>query len=151
MKAVSFFWIGNEGAYAPLMHNKFCIIDNSILIFGSYNWTKKAKSNHESITVIEEDYNLILDFNQEFDKIKKEVDKQNIELTRLRAENDDYKVIIKNLNDLLRQKNIYISRIKNEFAKNQVKVTKQAPQEDRKYKGKFLDRVFHFFSLARAR
>ena len=64
------FWIGKEGAYAPLMHNKFCIIDNSILIFGSYNWTRKAKSNHESITVIEEDFNLILDFNQEFDKIK---------------------------------------------------------------------------------
>lgn len=64
------FWIGKEGAYAPLMHNKFCIIDNNILIFGSYNWTQKAKSNHESITVIEEDYNLIFDFNQEFDKIK---------------------------------------------------------------------------------
>lgn len=64
------FWIGKEGAYAPLMHNKFCIIDNSILIFGSYNWTQKAKSNHESITIIEEDSNLILDFNQEFDKIK---------------------------------------------------------------------------------
>jgi hypothetical protein len=64
------YWIGKEGTYAPLMHNKFCIIDNNILIFGSYNWTQKAKSNHESITVIEEDYNLILDFNQEFDKIK---------------------------------------------------------------------------------
>lgn len=64
------YWIGNEGAYAPLMHNKFCIIDNRILITGSYNWTQKAKSNHESITIIEEDFNLILDFNQEFDKIK---------------------------------------------------------------------------------
>lgn len=64
------FWIGKEGMYAPLMHNKFCIIDNNILIFGSYNWTEKAKSNHESITIIEEDDNLILDFNQEFDKIK---------------------------------------------------------------------------------
>lgn len=69
-KGGQIFWIGKEGAYAPLMHNKFCIIDNTILIFGSYNWTQKAKSNHESITVIEEDYNLILDFNQEFDKIK---------------------------------------------------------------------------------
>lgn len=74
------FWIGKEGAYAPLMHNKFCIIDNSILIFGSYNWTQKAKSNHESITVIEEDFNLILDFNQEFDKIKNKYYNSNAEI-----------------------------------------------------------------------
>ena len=64
------YWIGDNGLYAPLMHNKFCIIDNKVLLFGSYNWTHRAKSNHESITVIEEDANLILDFNQEFDKIK---------------------------------------------------------------------------------
>jgi hypothetical protein len=64
------YWIGDNGQYAPLMHNKFCIIDNKVLLFGSYNWTQRAKSNHESITVIEEDDNLILDFNQEFDKIK---------------------------------------------------------------------------------
>lgn len=74
------FWIGNEGAYAPLMHNKFCIIDNTTLIFGSYNWTRKAKSNHESITVIEEDFNLILDFNQEFDKIKNKYYNPNAEI-----------------------------------------------------------------------
>lgn len=74
------FWIGKEGAYAPLMHNKFCIIDNNILIFGSYNWTLKAKSNHESITIIEEDYNLILDFNQEFDKIKNKYYNSNAEI-----------------------------------------------------------------------
>ena len=63
------FWIGTGYKYESLMHNKFCIIDESILITGSYNWTKKAKTNHESITVIEEDFNLIFDFNQEFDKI----------------------------------------------------------------------------------
>lgn len=74
------FWIGKESAYAPLMHNKFCIIDNTILIFGSYNWTQKAKSNHESTTVIEEDYNLILDFNQEFDKIKDKYYNPNAEI-----------------------------------------------------------------------
>jgi hypothetical protein len=51
------------------MHNKSFIIDNSILITGSYNWTRKAKSNHENILVIEDEENLILDFNQEFDKI----------------------------------------------------------------------------------
>lgn len=65
-----YFWIGKGKRWEPLMHNKFCIIDNEILIFGSYNWTQKAKSNHESITVLEDDYSLISDFNKEFDKIK---------------------------------------------------------------------------------
>lgn len=75
------YWIGTGYRYEALMHNKFCIIDNRVLITGSYNWTKKAKSNHESITVIEEDDNLIFDFNQEFDKIiDKYFNKENIEI-----------------------------------------------------------------------
>ncbi len=31
-----------------LMHNKFCVIDENTVINGSYNWTNKAKYNHES-------------------------------------------------------------------------------------------------------
>lgn len=77
----SLYWIGKGYKYEALMHNKFCIIDNRVLITGSYNWTQKAKSNHESITVIEEDDNLILDFNQEFDKIiNKYFNKENVEI-----------------------------------------------------------------------
>ena len=51
-----------------LMHNKFCIIDKSIVINGSYNWTSKAKNNFENVTIsrnndianlfLEEFYNL---------------------------------------------------------------------------------------------
>ncbi len=75
------YWIGTGYRYEALMHNKFCIIDNHVLITGSYNWTQKAKSNHESITVIEDDDNLILDFNQEFDKIiNKYFNKENTEV-----------------------------------------------------------------------
>ncbi|MFV8354934.1 phospholipase D-like domain-containing protein [Flavobacterium sp. XS1P32] len=80
------YWIGKGRTYDPLMHNKFCIIDNHILITGSYNWTQRAKSNHESITLIEDDPNLILDFNQEFDKIKDKYygnDIENIDWTKV--------------------------------------------------------------------
>ena len=63
-------FIGNDSEKAPLMHNKFCIIDDEILVFGSYNWTRKAQSNHESITIIEGNRELIIDFNQEFEKIR---------------------------------------------------------------------------------
>lgn len=75
------YWIGKGFNYEKLMHNKACIIDNSILITGSYNWTTKAKSNHENILIIEDEDNLILDFNQEFDKIiKKYYNKENLKI-----------------------------------------------------------------------
>lgn len=56
----------------PLMHNKFCIIDSKTIINGSYNWTKKAQINQESITVVKESPEFALDFEQEFENIKKE-------------------------------------------------------------------------------
>ncbi len=36
-----------------LMHNKFCVIDNRIVITGSYNWTASAeKKNQENLVII---------------------------------------------------------------------------------------------------
>ena len=34
-----------------LLHDKFCIIDNNVVIYGSYNWTNKAEYNEESIAI----------------------------------------------------------------------------------------------------
>lgn len=36
------------------MHNKFCVIDNQILITGSYNWTNQANLNNENIVVVDD-------------------------------------------------------------------------------------------------
>lgn len=36
----------------PIMHHKFCVIDRSTVITGSYNWSHKARSNDENITVV---------------------------------------------------------------------------------------------------
>ena len=36
----------------PIMHHKFCVIDGSTVVTGSYNWSKKARSNDENITVV---------------------------------------------------------------------------------------------------
>jgi hypothetical protein len=65
---VQFVGDGDEGS--PLMHNKFCIVDEKVLLFGSYNWTRKAQSNHESITIIDDDSALVVDFLQEFASLK---------------------------------------------------------------------------------
>lgn len=36
------------------MHSKFCIIDNRMVITGSYNWTYPAQKNIENIVIIED-------------------------------------------------------------------------------------------------
>lgn len=53
-----------------LMHNKFCVIDFSTVITGSYNWSYKAESNHENIVVNCGDFALAKQFINEFDYIK---------------------------------------------------------------------------------
>lgn len=58
-----------------LNHEKFCLIDEKILIYGSFNWTfRAANHNNESIIVIErEGYNhdFFSDFLTRFNTIKK--------------------------------------------------------------------------------
>ena len=42
-----------NGTRGGVMHNKFCIIDNQVVLQGSYNWTKNAETrNDESVTVL---------------------------------------------------------------------------------------------------
>jgi len=54
-----------------LMHNKFCIIDHSTVITGSYNWSNKAESNHENITITNGVTTLAEQYISEFNKIKR--------------------------------------------------------------------------------
>lgn len=54
-----------------LMHNKFCIIDYTTIITGSYNWSYKAQSNFENIIITYNDNILANQFLDEFNKIVK--------------------------------------------------------------------------------
>jgi phosphatidylserine/phosphatidylglycerophosphate/cardiolipin synthase-like enzyme len=51
------------------MRNKFFIIDKSVVINGSYNWTNNARTNHENITVNYNNKNLTHEFITEFNNI----------------------------------------------------------------------------------
>jgi hypothetical protein len=62
-------WKINSETNNILMHNKFCVIDEETVINGSYNWTNKAKQNHESITIIQ-DKELAFQFLKEFKALK---------------------------------------------------------------------------------
>ena len=60
----------NDGSKDRFMHNKFCIVDDSTIITGSYNWTFKARLNDENIIIIKNQPNIISQFNNKFESIK---------------------------------------------------------------------------------
>lgn len=64
-----FYKIGN--GETELMHNKFCVIDYSTVITGSYNWSYKAESNFENIIITANDTALAEQFISEFNQIRK--------------------------------------------------------------------------------
>ena len=39
----------------PFMHHKFCIIDNNVIINGSYNWSYAARKQEENILILQLD------------------------------------------------------------------------------------------------
>lgn len=64
-----FYKVGNSDT--ELMHNKFCVIDFSTIITGSYNWSYKAESNFENIIVNSNDTALAEQFISEFNQIRR--------------------------------------------------------------------------------
>jgi len=55
-----------------LMHHKFCVIDHSTVITGSYNWSYKAENNFENVIITRDDTTLAEQFVTEFLNIRKQ-------------------------------------------------------------------------------
>jgi len=72
-----------------LMHNKYCIIDSSTIITGSYNWTNKAKTNNENVIIIKNDLQLIDKFKIEFFRITNQAHHITIDTFSFIAENSN--------------------------------------------------------------
>ena len=89
-----FYKIGNDEK--ALMHNKFCIIDHTIVITGSYNWSYKAEINHENIVIHYKDHELAKQFVAEFDYIRSIYFPDSAKQNRLDAD-DSINEIIKRL------------------------------------------------------
>lgn len=58
--------------FPSMMHHKFCIIDDEILINGSYNWTYYAETINEENILIIKDISIINSFKSEFERLKEE-------------------------------------------------------------------------------
>lgn len=63
-------YVGDDNK--DLMHNKFCVIDEDVVINGSYNWSVKAESNHENIVITRGDETLTCQFIKQFQWIRKQ-------------------------------------------------------------------------------
>lgn len=56
------------------MHHKFMIVDNQILVNGSYNWTRSAALSNEENIIVSDDKNLVAAFSKQFEKMWKEME-----------------------------------------------------------------------------
>ncbi|TDO19355.1 VWA domain-containing protein [Pedobacter duraquae] len=60
--------------YPGLMHHKFCLIDDKVLVNGSYNWTYYAESfNKENLMIFRKNPTLINIFKREFETLKSDL------------------------------------------------------------------------------
>lgn len=55
----------NEG----LMHSKFCVIDDHVVLTGSFNWSASAEKHHENLQVSTHDYPLASDYIRRFEEL----------------------------------------------------------------------------------
>lgn len=53
-----------------IMHDKFCVIDNQVVITGSYNWTNNAEFKNEENIEISEDPKLATKYSVKFRELK---------------------------------------------------------------------------------
>lgn len=79
--------------YPKLMHNKFCIIDNRILIQGSYNWTLRAEHHNFENIILSTEKQIIIQFNDYFEQLKKITEKLNkIDITFFKKYNSQAEI-----------------------------------------------------------
>lgn len=64
-------YLAGDRDFGVLQHHKFCIIDDYILITGSYNWTNNSRSNYENVDIHTGDWLFIEKYINRFDFLKK--------------------------------------------------------------------------------
>lgn len=69
------FYVG-----AGLMHNKFAVIDNKVLITGSFNWTATAERDNQENLLIIRDRDLIKQYSDRFEFLWKSGRKSELKL-----------------------------------------------------------------------
>ncbi|GAB4452880.1 MAG: hypothetical protein Fur0028_08380 [Bacteroidales bacterium] len=101
-----------------IMHHKFCIIDNSLLLHGSYNYTYNATKNNQESLNITDSYNLISEYSNIFDTLTRNATVTNIYLNEKpifqQTQDDNY------LEKFTEQLKNHISQIFDDFNHNEI-------------------------------
>lgn len=101
-----------------IMHHKFCIIDNSLLLHGSYNYTYNANKNNQESLNITDSYNLISEYSNIFESLTKDATVTNIYLNEKPifqpTQDDNY---LENFTEQLKN---HISQIFDDFNHNEI-------------------------------
>jgi len=58
-----------RGQRGGLMHDKFCIIDNQVVLTGSYNWTNNAEFRNDENITVEKDPTQATRYSQEYRRL----------------------------------------------------------------------------------
>src|SRR5690606_3858227 len=101
-----------------IMHHKFCIIDNSLLLHCSYNYTYNATKNNQESLNVTDSYNLISEYSNIFDTLTKDATETNIYLNEKPifqpTQDDNY------LEKFTEQLKNHISQIFDDFNHNEI-------------------------------
>ena len=62
-----------KGQRGGIMHNKFCVIDNQVVVHGSYNWSNNAEFRNDETIEISKDSQLASDFSVQFRNLKNSI------------------------------------------------------------------------------
>lgn len=58
-----------RGTRGGTMHNKFCVIDNQVVLTGSYNWSTNAENKNDENVTVHRDFKNASDFSVEFRRL----------------------------------------------------------------------------------
>lgn len=65
--------------YPHLIHHKFCIIDDKIVINGSYNWTRFSENNYENVVIFRNNDAISNAFDEEFENMLRKAEHKDVE------------------------------------------------------------------------
>ena len=73
-----------------IMHHKFCLIDNSLLLHGSYNYTYNALNNNEESLNLTDSNNLVTEYSIIFENLLKNIEtEQSMDANQLNFQSKD--------------------------------------------------------------
>ena len=115
------------------MHHKFCIIDNEILITGSYNWTYNAENRNIENIVISDVSSVVEEFQNEFSRLIRTTEKAD-ECPRLtwneigQRDDADYREMNYEIEYICEARNLAVQKVIKPNTTVQIIDTKRIPR-----------------------